>query len=357
MESKKQSDINVKKFDSNQSVLILTSILEVLKVSNGISNLDAIKYCVRIFDDNKRVQDLLVQMKKEINEGMLASDAFEKYGLLSSIEAEKYKSYKDERHVIIKKIIDGRKHINRFEPPLKSLYRRVFFSLCLIVGILYFSSDYLIKTISDKFLEKGIKNPEDHIPFFLTNMELNLVILAVVFSFGFLIKYYYLHLYNNDRKQLYSYFPIKQYDDLPDMFDTMHNYHKGLGSTSKVFSKMAILKPYRGLKEMFESLEKATTQKELSFYWIFSDYKISKRITEYIAIIDDKDILSHFDKVSDLAKGVGEEKFAKYLMIVGAISNYFPYFLVSSFFIYVSYLTGGLDYTGMLNITSVGMGR
>ena len=339
------------KFRSDESMLILKAISKVLMVRKNMSNLDAIRYCTSIFTKNKRVLKILVAIKKEIEEGMLSSDAFEKFGLLSEVETAKYKSYKDERHEIIKKIIEQRAHLDRFEPPFKRLFRRVLFVLVVAVVGIYFSQDFLIEKMSDYLRSKGVHSPIEQIPFFIKDTELNLLILGVFFGVSYGISWVYRHYYKNERNVVYKYFPIKQYDDLPGMFETMFNYHRGIKQTNKVFLQMSILKPYRGLENMFKDLDEATRDIGSTYSEVFERYNFSKEITEFIAIIDDKDILSNFNEVSLYAKEIGVEKFEKFSTKINAIAEYIPYFLFAVIFGVIAYYMGALDYS--LDISSI----
>lgn len=345
------------KFSKEESKLVLEAIALVLGVRNKMSNLDAIKYCIDTSESNSKTQKILVAIKKDIESGDLPSDAFEKYDLLSEVEATKYKSYKDDRHIVINKIIEERKHVDRFEPPFSKLFRRLAFVFIVSSVGLYFAQGWLIDNMSDYLRSEGVRNPIEEIPFFIKNVEFNFVLVGLFFVLSFGTNRLYKHYYNNDRKVVYKYFPVKQYDDLPDMFDTMHNYHKGIKETNKVFLKMSILKPYRGLRNMFLELDEATRDIDSTYYDIFGKYNFSKKITEFIAIIDDKDILKNFSDASKLAKDVGNKEFEKFLAKVDAIAEYVPYTLFALIFGTIAYYMGALDYSmdiGALTSTNIG---
>ena len=208
-------------------------------------------------------------IQKDLRLGLQASDVFEVYGLLSSVEAMKYKNYSGLKSEIIELILKERGITEQFEPPIRKLFLSVFLTLSAIVSVLYLYQDEIIEKLVEQANMNASKDPYSELPLIVKSMSFNFLILGGFFMVCLCVFLLYKYFYNHDRKFIYKYIKLKEYDDSPLMFSIMFNFHKHYGQTNIVFKEMQLLAPYKGLGKMFEDLETATTDSDSTYYDIF----------------------------------------------------------------------------------------
>ena len=342
---------NTKKLTKSESTKILESIRLLLETNKGMPLIQAIEFNIKIFSSNKRISKILGIIREELRLGIGVSETLEIYGLLTPIECVKFDNYSGEIYVTIGKILVDRKSTNRFNPPLKSACIKIYLTLVLMAGSLYYFQDFLITKLTDQFTSNGIKNPMEEIPLIIKSTSFNLTILAVLAGLYFLIAYIYNYYYQNKRDVIYKLIKLKELDDSPLMFETMGNFYGKIKETNRVFEKMAVLPPYVGLRRMFNDLSDATSDYDSTYHDIFRKYGFSKDVCELISIYENGVILEKFIHLGNYSKDIADKKLKQYQSLMAGVGSLGPYVLFMILTSYISYLFGidmdALSFTGI----------
>lgn len=325
------------KLTPKESSLVLNAAIIILKTQSGFSPLQALMFCEQTFSNKKRIRDILNKMNNDIKDGSLeVSEAFEFYGLLNSTESVKYNSSNKYAYEALKSIFDERKYSSRFEPTLVWFFVKVLIAMAVVVIAVFYFEDDIKSELIERYLVNGISNPQEALPFIVKESMNNLYILILISIFFAGIVFWYKKQYKNNRKLIYKLFPLKAYDDMPIMFETMKNFFKTKKEHTAVFQEMRNLSCYSGLSKMFEDLRESSLDSDGTFYDIFEEHKFPKDICVLVQVNESGEFLDNLDGIIEYAKEQGNEKFILFKGLFKFLGTYVPLFIILGAIISIS---------------------
>jgi len=354
-----------------ESTIILQSMANFL--AGGSTILESVEFTRDMFDGDHvgktlnpyfmsrdaKLYRILQRVILETREASIpVEEALTTYKILSEDEKFVIQNPTEKPVVLIKKIIKERKSEGRFESIMKKCFRTSFyFAYIVCIAMIWYRDTMVekIKETQDSFsLKVDLDTPINIIPYYLENKFffafLLIGLLILYYGSGYLFKYYY----DNDRKIIYKYFPIKAWDDVPIMLQLMHSIRKANSTTTiKIFEILENNKSYNGLKEMFQRLQEHESIREPKFI-LFEEYKFPKEVSLLVRAREntssDKstDFWYEFENFVEFAKSTASDKFdamqSKMEIIPIALPYAFPMWLMTDL---------GMVFTSMMNMAGL----
>lgn len=365
--------MNIQEVNKTESTVILQSMSNFL--AGGSTILEAVEFTRDMFDGDhvgktlnsyfmSRDAKLYRILQRVIIETREASvpieEALATYKILSEDEKFVIQNPTEKPVVLIKKIIKERKAEGRFEKIMKKSFRTTFYFAYIVCIAMIWWRDVMVEKIKetqDSFsIKADLETPINIVPYYLDNQWFFIVLLLFLLILYYGSAYTFRYFYNNDRKVIYKYLPIKSWDDIPVMLQLMHSIRKANSTTTiKIFEILENNKSYNGLKVMFQRLQEHEAIREPKFV-LFEEYKFPKEVSLLIRARENTssgkstDFWYEFENFIEFAKSTAEDKFdeleSKIQIVPIALPYLFPMWLMTDL---------GLVFTSMMNMAGLDM--